>query len=158
MTTAGRLTAARLVCLALFAVFGTVLWFGARYPRDAGLFPMIAGSVGLAITALIVAADRGAVDGGAPEQMSAPPARTAIALLSAPVFAALVWSAGFYVASFLALFLLPWLLGYRRPFVLLLVAVSGVAILAALFAGAMDMPLPQGLLGDWFLARFIHDS
>jgi hypothetical protein len=162
MTASGPVLAARLICAALFAVFGIVLLLGAGFPREAGLFPMIAGGVGLAITFLIVISDRGAVDQDPPEKGPASPARTpgrtTIALLSAPVFAALVWGAGFYVASFLALIGMPWLLGYRRPFILIAVAVGGVAVLAALFDIAMDMTLPQGLLGDWFLARFIHDS
>jgi hypothetical protein len=156
-TTPRWLTASRVICLALLVVFTTVLVMGSRYPRDAGLFPTIAGSTGLLLTLLLLLVDRPAAPSALHDHAPTSRGRTAIALLAAPVFSVLVWLAGFYVAAFLALAVLPWLLGYRRPLVLLAVAIGGVAVLAGLFAGAMDMLLPQGLLGEWFLYRFVYD-
>ena len=155
MTVPGRVSATGAICLALLAVFGLVLLLGARFPREAGLFPMIAGVAGLLVTGLIVVSDR--ADATREQPVVASAARTALALLAAPVFAGLVWGCGFYVASFLALAGLPWLLGYRRPMVLTAVAVGGVAVLGGLFDWGMDMTLPTGVVGEWVLARFVRE-
>jgi hypothetical protein len=149
-------TPGRAVCGALLIVFGTVLGLSRHYPHDARLFPSIAGGAGLLLTVLLIIVDKPAPD--PVEHAATTPGRTAIALLAAPVYAFLVWLAGFYVASFAVLIVLPWVLGFRRALILLAVALGGVAVLAGLFAGAMDMSLPQGLLGDWFLSRFIYDQ
>jgi hypothetical protein len=150
-----RPSASRAVCVALLVVFATVLLVGRHYPHDASLFPSIAGSAGLALTLLLLAVDARAPAPVRPPRAS--PARTALALLAAPLTALLVWLAGFYIAAFVALAVLPWLLGFRRKLTLLVVATGGVAILAGLFAGAMDMELPRGKLGEWFLYRFVYD-
>ncbi len=155
MTARNHVTPGRAVCGALLAVFTTVLVLGRHYPHDAGLFPSIAGSAGLLLTLVLLATDKPAAEPDA--YPSAGRVRTAVALLAAPVYAFLVWLTGFYAASFTALAVLPWVLGFRRPVILLGVSAGGVAVLAGLFAGAMDMSLPQGLLGNWVLYRFVYD-
>ncbi len=80
-----------------------------------------------------------------------------LAVAAAPVYALLVWVLGFYVASLVALIVLPQCLDYRRIGMLIVIAAVAVALIAAIFSWGMEMAMPNGLVGDWFLKTYVYD-
>jgi hypothetical protein len=159
---------ARLITLALLLVFLTVVLVGSSYPSEARLFPTMVGIAGMAMAiAVFVLHGREAALESAPaaEELSVAPPETAgptrgrvlLAVAAAPVYALLVWVVGFYVASLVALIVLPQCLDYRRVGILVVIAVAAVALIALVFSWGMEMALPNGLVGDWLLKTFVYD-
>jgi hypothetical protein len=67
--------------------------------------------------------------------------------LGVPVaYAILLWGLGFWIASAVVLLALPWLLGYRRPFIVIVVCVGTLIAVDLVFVEIFDMRLPRGLL------------
>jgi hypothetical protein len=159
----------RLISLALFLVFLLVVAEGATYPPEARLFPTMVGVAGMVLALAVFLVHGGGADSDAEaatsEDLSAAPpdaappsrGRVLLAVAAAPVYALVVWVLGFYVASLLALVVLPQCLGYRRVGMLTLIAALGVALIAVVFSWGMEMTLPNGLVGDWVLATFVYD-
>ncbi len=146
-----RVQPERIVQAALLLVFAAVVLLALDFAPEARLFPILVGCAGcvLAGALLLLAASPPHVQGGG--------RRLVIGLAAAPVYSGLVWAAGFYVASPAALLALPYLLGYRRLAVLVPLTAVLTAVFAGLFSYTMDVSMPPGLLGDWFLNRFVYD-
>jgi putative tricarboxylic transport membrane protein len=147
---------------ALAGLFALVLIMALGYPPEARLFPLIVSTAGLAFSVMLLvaqAAPGGTKDGGRDTSLPAGDGdgrRFGLALLSAPAFCLLVWLLGFYLAALLTLSLLPYALGYRHLVVTGLFAVVLVAVLYLVFSLAMEMSLPDGLLGSWVLDTLIY--
>lgn len=152
------LAGSRIISLLLFLLFLVVVLEGQRYQAEARLFPMIVGAAGMALAAAVFALHGGE---GAPRSEHAggraPPLRRLVAIAAAPAYSLLVWTVGFYLASLIAIFVLPQLLGYSRPILLAAIAAASVAIIAAVFSWGMAMSMPAGILGNWVLATFVYD-
>jgi hypothetical protein len=73
--------------------------------------------------------------------------------LSAPVFGLLFWLFGFIIASFVAMLLIPTLMGYANRRRLLVTAVITVAVLAVIAPYLLNVELPQGVVGDWLIDK-----
>jgi hypothetical protein len=148
--------------LALLAIFAAVFFGSAAYPPDARLFPLIVSSLGFGLVLVMVVAEHVA-PGGEGTHSDVDPVhpdeypRLTLALLSSPVYCLLVWVTGFYVASLATLIVFPVLMGYRQLIVIVPVAVVLLACLWLIFSYAMDMELPLGLLGKWYVSTFVHD-
>lgn len=147
-----------LFALGLVAFFLVIVGLGARYPRDARLFPLIIGTMGLGLSAAVFAgavrrlrrdAGRAGGDGSLWHGGAAARARAWAALLAAPGYGLLLWLAGFWVASSLSLFGLAWLLGYRRTRTLVAVTVGTVLAVWLFFPLGMGIRLPEGLVFAW---------
>ncbi|MDB5370935.1 MAG: hypothetical protein JWP20_2493 [Roseomonas sp.] len=112
-----------------------------------GLFPAIIGTTGaIAAVVNVVQILMGGVK--APEIRDAREARWLAALsIGAPlVYAVLLWLLGFWIASAATLLVLPWILEYRRPMLLLAIAALTMIGIRLVFVEVFDMHLPQGLL------------
>ncbi len=144
---------------ALLLLFVGVAAMALGFEPESRLFPLIVGTIGAGLTAGLILYGFAWPDVAAPLKAANGnkriPRDVIIGVAAAPIYSGLVWLAGFYVASPLALIVMPWLLGYRNLLVLLPLTVVMTAIFAAVFSYAMDLSLPPGLLGHWFLARFI---
>jgi hypothetical protein len=140
----------------LLLVLVHVAWKGLSTPGVAGLFPAVVGVVGsLAALVNLVAVLRGH-DAGAedPATAGADAAWLASLSLGVPVvYAVLLWVLGFWIASAAALVALPWLLGYRRPVIVLAVCVGTLLAVDLVFVEIFDMRLPRGLLIERILDR-----
>jgi putative tricarboxylic transport membrane protein len=133
----------------LLLVLAYVAWRGLGTPGVAGLFPAVVGVVG-AIAALVNLLqvlrgnDPGAEDAAT---TGADAAWLAGLSLGVPVaYALLLWGLGFWIASAAVLLALPWLLGYRRPVIVLFVCVGTLLAVYSVFVEIFDMRLPRGLL------------
>ena len=131
----------------LLVVFAVMVGEASRYPRDSRLFPVLIGSIGLAVAALLLfrmlrgqVAPGGEPDEGAPDAASLP-----AALLAAPLFGLGVWLIGFWAAAALVTFFGPAMMGYRSLWRRAVLAAATVALLAVLFPVVLNLPLPQGL-------------
>src|SRR5262245_40351730 len=145
----------------LLIVFGGVIVFSIRLPFDARLFPLVIGAAGILVCLVIL------IDQLHRRAMTAPGevvtdddpvakatwARFATALLSAPVFGAVFWLFGFYVASLAAMFVMPPLMGYSNWRTILIVGLATVGFLAVFFPYLVGVNLPHGIVGDWLLER-----
>jgi hypothetical protein len=160
----------RLITLGLLIVFIGCFVIGRTYPSDAKIFPMIVGIAGAIITTLHLALGffvparsselynplMESENDGAP---ATPEARRRlwITIAAAPLYAAGVYVLGFHLATLMTMIALPWGLGFRSPLILLAVTLGTTAAIHLVFGTAMDMQLPHGLLGEWFLHVFIYD-
>ncbi|MGH7264694.1 MAG: tripartite tricarboxylate transporter TctB family protein [Candidatus Rokuibacteriota bacterium] len=138
------------VAVGLGAVFLVVVGLGVRYPRDARLFPLIIGSVGLGLAGLTLVSllvDRGQ----GPTRGEPPAGRSRVALGAAPAYAVFLWLAGFWIASLLAIPIFAALLGYRRLRYLIPVTLATVGATGLFFSAVMEIRLPRGLLVAWLL-------
>ena len=144
----------------LLLFFIAIVAFGYSLPFDARLFPLIIGCAGIVLT-LAVALDQVrrragnaevVVDGNDPAARAGWP-RYANALLSAPAFGLLFWLFGFIIASFVAMLLIPTLMGYANRRRLLVTAVITVAVLAVIAQYLLNVELPQGVVGDWLIDK-----
>jgi Tripartite tricarboxylate transporter TctB family len=143
----------------LLLVFGGVIVFSIRLPFDARLFPLVIGIGGLLLCLAIlvqelrrrtVAAPADVVSADDPAAAASWP-RFATALLAAPVFGLVFWLFGFFVASLVAMFVMPPLMGYANRRMVLLVGVVTVAFLAVFFPHLVGVNLPHGIVGDWLV-------
>ena len=137
----------------LLLFFIAIVAFGYSLPFDARLFPLVIGCAGIVLT-LAVALDQVrrragnaevVVDGNDPAARAGWP-RYATALLSAPAFGLLFWLFGFIIASFVAMLLIPTLMGYANRRRLLVTAVITVAVLAVIAPYLLNVELPQGVV------------
>ncbi|WP_368416777.1 tripartite tricarboxylate transporter TctB family protein [Falsiroseomonas sp.] len=144
----GRLSGATFAAL-LLVVLAYVAWKGLGTPGVAGLFPAVVGVVGsLAALVNLLQVLRGH-DAGAedPATAGADAAWLAGLSLGVPVaYAILLWVLGFWIASGAVLLALPWLLGYRRPIIVLAVCAGTMIAVDVVFVEIFDMRLPRGLL------------
>lgn len=149
---------AGLVSASLLGIFLVVLLLGRTYPSDAALFPTLVGAAGVLLSLAYLGAlvFRDADD--AREPAGTDRRSFLIALLASPVYSVAVYIAGFHVATFLAMVVMPLLLGFRHPFWLVLIGLATVAILHLVFAVAMQVDLPVGLLGDFYLRHFVYQD
>lgn len=148
--------------LVLLAVFAGVYIGSQSYPPDARLFPTIVSALGAVLIVVVMATERISQRGGGTRSDVAPVARDqyprlTLALLSAPVYCLLVWLTGFYVSTLATLVIFPILMGYRRILVVIPVALGVLVAIWLVFSVAMEMELPLGLLGKWYLSTFVHD-
>lgn len=67
------------------------------------------------------------------------------------VYAAVMPSLGFYLATPLTVIAMAWFSGMRRPLSLLVLAVAFTALLYALFSLLLRVPLPPGITYGWRL-------
>ncbi|MBM3487857.1 MAG: hypothetical protein FJX67_14695 [Alphaproteobacteria bacterium] len=152
------------IALGLAAVFAVVVGTALGYPRDARLFPVIIGTGGLVLSlalAILALMGRNVAAAGttpdmASEEAGAGPARFALAVLAAPVFGLLLWLVGFWIATAVAVYAIPWLMGYRHRLKLLLLALGTIAAHVVTFPLLLKVPLPVGELGEWFLHAFVY--
>jgi hypothetical protein len=150
-----RLHADQIVALVILAgcaaVYGLTLTFEevpAALTQGMGpaAFPRLLLAV-MAVLALVLAfAARGQAD----EHREPVPAivyRTAAAMLA---FMALLWLVGMPVAMAIAVLGMGALWGERRWAILVATAIGLSAAIYLVFTKAFGIPLPRGLLGDWF--------
>jgi len=133
----------------LLLVLAYVAWKGLATPGVAGLFPAVVGVVGtIAALVNLLQVLRGK-DAGAEDAATAEADAAWLAGLSLGVpvaYAILLWGLGFWIASAVVLLALPWLLGYRRPFIVIVVCVGTLIAVDLVFVEIFDMRLPRGLL------------
>jgi hypothetical protein len=135
----------------LLVVLAHVAWKGLSTPGVAGLFPAVVGIVGSLAALVLRGHDAGAED---PATAGADAAWLASLSLGVPVaYAVLLWVLGFWIASAAALLALPWLLGYRRPVIVLAVCAGTLLAVDLVFVEIFDMRLPRGLLIERMLDR-----
>lgn len=144
----------------LLLFFIAIVALSYHIPFDARLFPLLIGSAGILLTLGISVEQvrrRGARDGSIPRNeehvVSVDWPRYATALLSAPIFGLLFWLFGFIIASFVAMLLIPTLMGYANRRRLLVTAVITVAVLAVIAPYLLNVELPQGVVGDWLIDK-----
>jgi hypothetical protein len=144
----------------LLLFFIAIVALSYHIPFDARLFPLLIGSAGILLTLGISVEQvrrRGARDGSTPHNeehvVSVDWPRYATALLSAPIFGLLFWLFGFIIASFVAMLLIPTLMGYANRRRLLVTAVITVAVLAVIAPYLLNVELPQGVVGDWLIDK-----
>lgn len=143
---------------ALMIVFLGVVIGGFQLRPAPGLFPRIVGIAGVVVTLLVAlrflqgAADLDEEDG----LLANPPRRRAVALVSPLVYGALFYLFGFYVSAGVTIAAVPWLLGYRRPVFLVLLALGTIVFLDLMFTVLLDVPIPLGVVGDWYMRRFVY--
>lgn len=77
-------------------------------------------------------------------------------ILAAPAYAVLLVVFGFYIAAGTVIAALPWLLGYRRLYFLIGLAIGTVAALHICFSVLLNIPIPAGIVGDWYLRNFVY--
>jgi hypothetical protein len=136
---------------ALLVVFAIMVGEASGYPRDSRLFPVLVGTIGLAVAALLLFRIlRGQVPPGGEADEGAPDAAPlAAALLAPPLFGVGIWLIGFWASTALVAFFGPAFMGYRSIWRRALLAAGTVAMLAVLFPVVLDLPLPQGLAIDY---------
>lgn len=139
---------------ALLAILVYVAATGLRARGISGLFPAVVGIVGgIAALVNLVQAIRGR-DARVADDMGEGVDTVWLAGLSfgVPViYAILLWALGFWVASGVTLLALPWLLNYRRPLVVLGVALGTLLAVEVVFVQVFDMNLPRGVLVERWL-------
>lgn len=154
------------LALLLLVVFAVMVGLGLAYPADARLFPLIIGTLGLVLSgSVLVRAVIGHMASfvDTAQEVDQPTSRAQrlrewAAIGCAPAYGFLVWSAGFYVASVSALIAMPYLLGYRRIWPLIVLATVTVGVVRIVFPNLMGIRLPPGLLGEWVLENFVYDD
>src|SRR5262245_58100852 len=147
----------------LVIVFAVVIIVGRNYPPDARLFPTIVASLGLLLCAIFLAAclaspayvRRAAAD---MEEALADVRGFWISCVPPRVYCVRIYLLRFHVASLSAMLVVPCLLGYRDRWRLVAVAAAVVIVLHLVFVVADEVELPNGLLGDFLLRRFVYED
>ena len=147
----------------LLFVFLVVLLLGRTYPSDAALFPTLVGGAGalLGLLFLVLLVFHRAEPAGASadaDTIASDRRSFWIALLASPVYSVSIYIAGFYVATFAAMAVMPYLLGFRHILWLLMIAFLMVVVLHLVFVVAMEIDLPLGLAGDFYLRHFVYQD
>jgi hypothetical protein len=143
----------------LLIFFGGIIAFAIPLPFDARLFPLVIGTIGLLLCLAILVDElrRRAATTPADVVPHDDPAagatwpRFATALLAAPAFGLLFWLFGFFVASLVAMFAMPPLMGYSNYRIMLIVGFATVAVLSVFFPYLVGINLPHGVVGDWLI-------
>jgi hypothetical protein len=142
----------------LILLFLGVLAGALQLRPEPGLFPRIIGVGGLIVMAVVAwrflcgQSDIAADD----ELLSNPPDKRAFALISPLIYGALFYVFGFYVSAGVAMAAIPWLLGYRRPWFLLALCVGTIGSMALMYSYLLDVPIPNGLVGDWIMRTYVY--
>lgn len=139
-----RSTGERIFVSIIGLLFGLQFVLALSYPPDARLFPLIVCGVGFL---LAVAMEFGMGLGEAIGEKLSPMSRRllALALLAPPLYAAALWLFGFWIATAIADPAIAYLLGYRRPLVLVLVTASMTLTIGVLFP-LVNVALPKAAL------------
>jgi putative tricarboxylic transport membrane protein len=147
----------------LVVVFAVVIVVGRNYPPDARLFPTVVASLGLLLCAIFLGAStlspayaRRAADD---REESAGDLRAFwVACITPPIYCLGIYLVGFHASTLIAMLVMPRLLGYRGWTRLIAIAVGTVVVLHLVFVVAVEVELPNGLLGEYILKTFIHDD
>ena len=147
-------------CLA--GMFLVVLLVGRNYPPDARLFPAFVAWLGLLLCAIFLASSvlSPAYARRNEEDMEEPPGETRhfwIACIAPPVYSIGIYVIGFHASTFLAMLIMPAMLGFHGRLRLFLIAAGLVLVLHLVFVTAVEIDLPTGLAGDYLLRTFVHD-
>jgi hypothetical protein len=145
---------------ALAVVFALALWQSRRWGWETRLFPFLVSAVGLPLAlgqaGLDVRAARAvtAASPGAPAPAARPavPATTRIWAWIVGYFLA-IWWLGFSTAALVATALYLRIEGRDRWVMVAAVALATWVILEGLFVCGLHLPLPQGLVAEWFEDR-----
>ena len=70
------------------------------------------------------------------------------AIVSMVIYIALLEKIGFFILTPLFLFVLPYMVGFRRYRLITMSVIVVTAALYGVFVEVLNIPLPQGLLGD----------
>ncbi len=142
----------------LIVVFLGVLLEALRLHSEPGLFPRVIGVSGLIVMAIVAWRFlRGQSDLASDDELLNNPAdRRAIALVSPLIYGALFYVVGFYVSAGVAVAAIPWMLGYRRPWFLLALCAGTIISMTLMYSYLLDVPIPNGLVGDWFMRNFVY--
>ncbi len=148
------LTILGLICLFCIVIAGT---FDLKFA--AGLFPRIVGCFGLLVTGIVAARffafSHAEIDSD-DEMSAAPRDRRLIALTTPLAYGALFYVFGFYISAGAIIAGVPWLLGYRKFLALLVLTLATVGALHGVFSTLLDVPIPLGIVGEWFMRRFVY--
>jgi len=123
----------------------------ALFPRIVGVFGLIV--IGIVAWRFLHGENQTVSDD---ELLPAPPRKRIVALVSPAVYGVLFYFFGFYISAGVAIGAIPWLLGFRRPITLILLTVGTIVSLHYLFSITLNMPIPLGIVGDWFMHRFVY--
>mgnify|MGYP003483295539 CR=1 FL=1 len=63
------------------------------------------------------------------------------------------WLFGFFVASLVAMFLMPPLMGYSNRRTMLVVGLATVGFLGVFVPYLVGVNLPRGVVGDWLIDK-----
>ena len=134
----------RIFVAVIGVIFATQFVLALRYPSDPRLFPMLIAGAG---ALLAVAMECGVGLGGSAAAMHVPSARARLflALVVPPFFAVMLWGLGFWIATLVAIPGIAWLLGYRRPLVIVLVTLAMAAAIGIVFP-LVNVALPTGAI------------
>ena len=152
-----------IVAQALFVMFVGVYALSRPYTPDAALFPTLVGVFGAFLCIAFIAAcflepDYLAANARDMEKAEGRADQFWIAFLASPLYCCAIYLVGFHISTFIALISMPYLLGYRRPLRLILLALAALAFAQVVFVQAVQIDLPNGLLGDFLLQRFFYES
>jgi hypothetical protein len=164
--------------LTLIGAFFLVVLLGSIDLRiQAAFFPRIIGTAGLILTGILfLQYFSGRGSDPAPIPYEVPPegevaiaddreeqiddrrpyAKFLIPLIAAPVYAVLLIIFGFYIAAGTVIAVLPWLLGYRHLLFLIVLSISTVLALHICFSVLLNIPIPAGYIGEWFLRNYVY--
>lgn len=142
----------------MLLVYAIVLVGTVQLSADSGLFPRIIGFFGLVVMAVVALRF---LRGGAEivdddELLTTTKRKRLVALISPPAYGAVFYIFGFYVSAGIAIGAVPWMLGYRKPVALLLLGIGTVAVLSLLFSTVLNVPIPHGVVGEWFMRRYVY--
>jgi hypothetical protein len=150
-----------IVATILFAMFIGIVVMARAYPSDAALFPTVSGMIGAALCAVLIvrsvlSAPYAAGHLADQEHTERDAYAFWVALISPPVYCLILYVAGFHIATFLAMILVPHLLGYQGWLRLTLISAGFLAVMHIVFITAVEIDLPIGLLGDFIMRRFFY--
>lgn len=148
-------------CLAV--LFALVIVIGRQYPPDARLFPTVVSVLGLFLCAVFLAASvlnptyaRKNIDDM--EEAAGDIMHFWIACVSPPLYSIGIYVIGFHAATFIAMLVMPAVLGYPGWLRRAGIAFAVVLALHLVFVVAVDIDLPSGLLGNYVLTTFVYDK
>jgi hypothetical protein len=81
-----------------------------------------------------------------------------VACITPPIYCLAIYLVGFHAATFVAMLVMPRLLGYRGWLRLTAIAVGTVLVLHLVFVVAVEAELPNGLLGDYLIRTFLYED
>jgi hypothetical protein len=152
-----------IVAEVLWAIFVAVVAIAQTYPRDASLFPTIAGGLGVILCSLFLILSLASPQYVAQniedmEETEGKPRNFWIAFAASPIYTLLIYLIGFDVSTFVAMIAMPYLLGYRGWFRLIAISLALVVVLHLVFVTVFEIDLPAGLAGDFFLQHFVYED
>lgn len=142
----------------MFLLFAGVLAGSTTLGYDSGLFPRIIGVAGLVVMGAVAwrfakGESELVVDD---ELLTTEPRKRLVALTSPPIYGIMFYVIGFYVSAGIAIAAVPWMLGYRKPLRLLLLALGTITALSVMFSTVLNIPIPHGVIGEWLMRRYVY--